>query len=174
MSKKNGKRFNPQQNSTTPQTGKDTLTPQEKHQQWVNSKLEKARQDDYNTVSQKTKDSVATVNFINIIDNLMYYVRMNAGTNSRIPAESLQSYIDRVNEAKETLNRIAAEMCRDMGRTYRPPRGFKNPLTSGKIAPAVKGPYSKSPKKAAEKTKEPAAELPKEAVAVEPDAAKVA
>ena len=105
-------------------------TPQQRHQNWVEDSVGKIKQGTHGVIQQKTRDTAETKNFINIIDSLMFNVRMNAGISRNIPAEALQGYIDRVRRAKEELNLVAAEMCRDMGRPYRPPRGYTNPLQS--------------------------------------------
>jgi hypothetical protein len=122
--------------------GQPDLSPQERHQQYVDRSVTQIQAGTHTTIQQKTRDTAETRNFINIIDSLMFKVRMNAGiTGTRIKAEDLQKYINRVNEAKESLNLVAAEMCRDMGQPYRPPRGYKNPLQG-------KGANATEPKKA--------------------------
>lgn len=113
--------------------GTEQLTPQQRKQQWIDGKLERAKNDDFNVIQQKTRDTAETVNFLNIVDNLMYHIRMSSGTRgSRIPEGATDKYIKRINSIKDELNLVAAEMCRDTNRTYRPPRGYKNPLLDNK------------------------------------------
>lgn len=107
---------------------KDNLTPQEKHANWTSSKIEKAGQADYNVISQKTRDSAEFVNLINFNDQLMFQLRMNVGINPRVTSEAFNTFMSRSKEAKEMINTINAELCRTLGRDYRPPRGFKHPF----------------------------------------------
>ena len=151
----------PQQNQSRPhqnssQRGKDAAVPlsrEERHQNWTDSKMERAKQDDFNVIQQKTRDTAETVNFLNIVDNLMYHIRMSAGTRgSKIPQGALDKYISRINAIKDDLNLVAAEMCRDTNRTYRPPRGYKNPLsTAATQKPKGGESQAKSSAKAAKK-----------------------
>lgn len=135
-------------------TTNDTPRPSaaEKRQAWTDSKMARASQDTYNVISQKAKDTSPTIHIVNTIDNHMYYLRMNAGTSNRIPLDALQKYIDRVRKAQEELNLIAAEMSHDLGREYRPPRGFINPLArkrqdrkSQKITSLEEGTHAQHP-----------------------------
>lgn len=145
--------------STVTGTGgqkKDNLSPQEKHANWTSTKIEKAGQADYNVISQKTRDSAEFVNLINFNDQLMFQLRMNVGINPRVTSEVFNTFMSRSKEAKELINTINAELCRALGRDYRPPRGFKHPFkrdsnnqTQTAPAPAAK----KEPQKKAQQKK---------------------
>lgn len=144
---------NKNRNGASAQAGGDNLSPAEKHKNWTSSKVERAGQDDYNVIQQKTKDTSATVNFLNIIDGLMYYIRMNEGVpGSKVKEGTLAKYTGRLAEQKNSLNQLAAEICKDTGREYRPPRGYKNPLISEKPQQKAKKAPAKPAVKAAEKS----------------------
>lgn len=133
-------------NSPKPQKNKpaarkdDGLTAQQRHANWKENKVAKAAQDDFNVISQKTRDSAELVNLLNFNDQLMYQLRMSAGLKgSRINLDTFQKFMDRSEEAKELLNTINAELCQALGRDYVPPRGFKHPLKKQQqAAPAKK------------------------------------
>lgn len=117
----------------------DGLTPQQRHANWKESKLAKAAQDDFNVISQKTRDSAELVNLLNFNDQLMFQLRMSAGLkSSRIKLDTFQKFMDRSEEAKELLNTINAELCQALGRDYVPPRGFKHPLKKQQLAAPAK------------------------------------
>jgi hypothetical protein len=141
----NHKNKNQRAQSTVTGTGgqkKDNLSPQEKHANWTNSKIEKAGQADYNVISQKTRDSAEFVNLINFNDQLMYQLRMNVGINPRVTSEAFNTFMSRSKEAKELINTINAELCRTLDRGYRPPRGFKHPFKRDPQNPSAPAPVA--------------------------------
>lgn len=143
---------NKNRNGASAQAGGDNLSPAEKHRNWTSSKVERAGQDDYNVIQQKTKDTSSTVNFLNIIDGLMYYLRMNEGVEgSKVKVGTVAKYTGRLTAIKGDLNLLAAEICKDTGREYRPPRGYKNPLISEKPQQKAKKAPAKPAAKAADK-----------------------
>lgn len=150
------KNKNRTQSGPRPQANDNQLSPQQRHQVWVDNKMEKAKNDDFNVIQQKTRDTAETVNFLNIVDNLMYHIRMNSGTmGSRIPEGAQDKYVKKINDIKAALNLVAAEMCRDTNRTYRPPRGYKNPLLENKPKAKEAVQQAKQAKKATVKTSAP-------------------
>ncbi len=107
----------------------ETLTKQQKHEIYMKNKIERAGQDDTTVISQKTRDTSQFTNLINVTDNLLFTTRMNVGIpGSKVTIEKFQQILNNVNDAKETINSMNAEMCKILGRDYRPPRGFSNPL----------------------------------------------
>lgn len=50
------------------------------------------------------------------------------GRHMSIRFEKAQEFIKRSQKIKEDINLLNAEMCKEMGWDYRPPRGFTNPL----------------------------------------------
>ena len=124
---------------------------QQARQIWLNRSIDNLKAGGYATIQQKTQDTADTRNFINIIDSLMDHVRRYAGIRgSGISSDDLKEYVGRIEKAKDDLNQLAAEMCRDLGRKYRPPRGYTNPLQQA--APTAKS-EKKAEKKAAAKDK---------------------
>jgi hypothetical protein len=113
---------------------------------WQERKLEKANRDDFDVISRKTMDQGDFIGMLNILDNALYKLRMNMGRNSNINFEKAQKFIEWGQKIKDEINLLNAEMCKEMGWDYRPPRGFTNPLEvaeekeKGKKGGAVKAP----------------------------------
>jgi len=121
-----------QQQTPQQEQGK-SLSPKERYEARVAFKQSVAADDDYKTIRMRTPETSETRNFITILDNLMYDIRMTAGgKGSRIKSEDLTKYINRVQKAKDELNLVCAELSRDLGKRYRPPRGYENPLEKRK------------------------------------------
>jgi len=139
---KNKQKTRPQQpaQSSRNKEEQQDLSPQQKYelrqQEFIDRSVSQIKSGNYSTVQSKTKDTAETRNFINLIDSLMYKARMNAGTRgTKYTGHDLDTkFLPRINKAKDELNLLAAELCKLMGQTYRPPRGYKNPLQAKKPA----------------------------------------
>lgn len=122
---------------------------------WQERKLEKANRDDFDVISRKTMDQGDFIGMLNILDNALYKLRMNMGRNSNINFEKAQKFIEWGQKIKDEINLLNAEMCKEMGWDYRPPRGFTNPLGEAEEKEkGKKGTGAKAP--AAEKLREAA------------------
>lgn len=111
-------------------TGTDAskLSPKERHALWTKSKIERAGQDDTNIISAKTKNLSDYVNLLNINDKLMSDCLLSFGSNPRVTFALLEDIKQRTIAAKEMINAANAALCHAMQWTYRPPRGFVDPL----------------------------------------------
>ncbi len=113
---------------------------------WQERKLEKANRDDFDVISRKTTDQGDFIGMLNTLDNALYKLRMNMGRSQNIPCEKALEFIGRGQRIKEEINLLNAEMCREMGWHYRPPRGFTNPLGESEEKKQVKkGASAKAP-----------------------------
>lgn len=95
---------------------------------WQERKLEKVNRDDIDVISRKTMDQSDFIGMLNTLDNALYKLRMSMGRHMSIRFEKAQEFIERSQKIKEDINLLNAEMCKEMGWDYRPPRGFTNPL----------------------------------------------
>jgi len=99
-----------------------------KHDAWQERKLEKAKRDDIDVISKRTLDQGDFINILNSLDYYLYQLRMNMGRIKVITFDKAQEFIERSQRIKEDINLLNAEMCGLMGYTYKPPKGFSNPL----------------------------------------------
>jgi len=135
MANKNKK----QQQSAPAASQEKQLSRKEKYQNWVSSKLDRAAQDDFNVISQKTRDTSMFVNLLNSNDRLMYELRMAVDpTGSRVTMEVFADFMEKSKAAKEALNLINAQLAQLLHKKYTPPRGLKNPLEKKQPAQVVK------------------------------------
>jgi len=105
---------------------------------WQERKLEKVNRDDIDVISRKTMDQGDFIGMLNTLDNVLYQLRMNMGRNKNIKFEKAQEFIERSQKIKDEINLLNAEMCKEMGWDYRPPRGFTNPLGEAEEKEKVK------------------------------------
>ncbi|TWJ19722.1 hypothetical protein [Geobacter argillaceus] len=101
-----------------------------KHDAWQERKLEKAKRDDIDVISKRTLDQGDFINILNSLDYYLYQLRMNMGRIKVITFDKAQEFIERSQRIKEDINLLNAEMCGLMGYTYKPPKGFTNPLVT--------------------------------------------
>lgn len=99
-----------------------------KREAWQERKLEKAKRDDIDVISKRTLDQGDFINILNSLDYYLYQLRMNMGRIKVITFDKAQEFIERSQRIKEDINLLNAEMCELMGYTYKPPKGFSNPL----------------------------------------------
>lgn len=126
-----------------------------KHDAWQERKLEKAKRDDIDVISKRTLDQGDFINILNSLDYYLYQLRMNMGRIKVITFDKAQEFIERSQRIKEDINLLNAEMCALMGYTYKPPKGFSNPLAGEEEKEKVKkGSAAKAP--AADKVPEAA------------------
>ena len=115
-------------------------------EKWQKRKLDKVNRDDIDVISRKTMDQGDFIGMLNPLDNALYKLRMNMGRNMNIKLEKALEFIERGQRIKEEINLLTAEMCKEMGWDYRPPRGFTNPLGEAEEREKVKkGSAAKSP-----------------------------
>jgi len=117
-----------------------------KHEAWQERKLEKAKRDDIDVISKRTLDQGDFINILNSLDYYLYQLRMNMGRIKVITFDKAQEFIERSQKIKEDINLLNAEMCALMGYTYKPPKGFSNPLGATEEKEKVKkGAATKAP-----------------------------
>lgn len=113
---------------------------------WQERKLEKVNRDDIDVISRKTMDQSDFIGMLNTLDNALYKLRMSMGRHMSIKFEKAQEFIERSQKIKDDINLLNAEMCKEMGWDYRPPRGFTNPLGEVELKEKVKkGTAAKAP-----------------------------
>ena len=95
---------------------------------WQDRKLDKVTRDDIDIISRKTRDQSDFISMLNTHDNVLYQLRMNMGRNKNLTFDKAQEFIERSQQIREEINLLNAEMCQLMNWTYKPPRGFSNPL----------------------------------------------
>ena len=117
-----------------------------KHDAWQERKVEKAKRDDIDVISKRTLDQGDFINVLNSLDYYLYQLRMNMGRIKVITFDKAQEFIERSLRIKEDINLLNAEMCGLMGYTYKPPKGFTNPLgATDEREKAKKGATVKAP-----------------------------
>jgi len=100
----------------------------ERQRQQVERKLELARREDMGIVSRRTLDSSDFIRLFSTTDFMLSLVRGNMGRKGKIDVARAAKFLAEAERIKEELNILNAEMCRELGREYRPPYGFENPL----------------------------------------------
>jgi len=101
---------------------KERLSPEEwekRQQRNLERKLKLAQRDDMGIVSRRTLDSA---------DFMLSLVRSNMGRKGKIDLTMAARFLTEAERIKEELNLLNAEMCKELGREYKPPYGFGNPL----------------------------------------------
>jgi hypothetical protein len=101
---------------------------EEKQQKRMERKLELAQRQDMEVISRRAVDTSDFIRLIGTTDFLMSLVRSNMGRRGRIDGVKGVEFITRVGRIKEEINLLNAEMCRELGKDYKPPYGFENPL----------------------------------------------
>lgn len=111
---------------------KNRISREEQQQKRLERKLQLAQRQDMDVISRKAIDTSDFIRLIGTTDFLISLVRANMGRRGRIDAVKGMEYIARVERIKEELNLLNAEMCRELGKDYKPPYGFENPLKEEK------------------------------------------
>ncbi len=105
---------------------------EDKQQKRLERKLELAQRQDMEVISRRAIDTSDFIRLIGTTDYLMSLVRSNMGRKGRIDGVKGVEFITRVERIKEEINLLNAEMCRELGKDYKPPYGFDNPLKEEK------------------------------------------
>jgi hypothetical protein len=100
----------------------------ERQRQLLERKMELARREDMGIVSRRTLDSSDFIRLFGTTDFLLSLIRANMGRKGKIDVACAAKYLGEAERIKEDLNLLNAEMCRELGREYRPPYGFENPF----------------------------------------------
>lgn len=100
----------------------------EQQRQRLERKMELAQRDDMGIVSRKTLDSSDFIRLFGTTDFMLSLVRGNMGRKGKIEVARAAQFLTEAERIKEELNLLNAEMCRELGREYKPPYGFENPL----------------------------------------------
>ncbi|MDD3293694.1 MAG: hypothetical protein PHG20_03305 [Geobacteraceae bacterium] len=100
----------------------------ERQRQQVERKLELARREDMGIVSRRTLDSSDFIRLFSTTDFMLSLVRGNMGRKGKIDVARAAKFLAEAERIKEELNILNAEMCHELGREYKPPYGFENPL----------------------------------------------
>ena len=80
-------------------------------------------------VSRRTLDSSDFIRLFSTTDFMLSLVRGNMGRKGKIEVSRAAQFLAEAERIKEELNLLNAEMCRELGREYKPPYGFENPLS---------------------------------------------
>ena len=107
----------------------------ERQRQQLERKMELAQREDMGIVSRKTLDSSDFIRLFGTTDFILSLVRGNMGRKGKIDVARAAKFLAEAERIKEELNLLNAEMCRELGREYRPPHGFENPLKEEKLDP---------------------------------------
>ncbi|NVN91458.1 MAG: hypothetical protein HXX11_12775 [Desulfuromonadales bacterium] len=110
---------------------KERISPEEWEQQqqrFLERKLKLAQRDDMGIVSRRTLDSTDFIRLFGTTDFMLSLVRPNMGRKGKIELSKAARFLAEAERIKEELNLLNAEMCRELGREYKPPYGFVNPL----------------------------------------------
>jgi hypothetical protein len=108
----------------------------EKQRERLERKMELAQRDDMGIVSRKTLDSSDFIRLFGTTDFMLSLVRGNMGRKGKIEVARAAQFLAEAERIKEELNLLNAEMCRELGREYKPPHGFENPLGEEKPSDA--------------------------------------
>lgn len=108
----------------------------EQQKQRLERKMELAQRDDMGIVSRKTLDSSDFIRLFGTTDFMLSLVRGNMGRKGKIEVTRAAKFLAEAERIKEELNLLNAEMCQELGREYRPPHGFENPLREEKPSDA--------------------------------------
>ena len=108
----------------------------EQQRQRLERKMELAQRDDMGIVSRKTLDSSDFIRLFGTMDFMLSLVRGNMGRKGKIEVSRAAQFLVEAERIKEELNLLNAEMCRELGREYKPPYGFENPLKEEKPSDA--------------------------------------
>jgi hypothetical protein len=114
---------------------KEKMSPEEweqQQQQNLERKLKLAQRDDMGIVSRKTLDSTDFIRLFGTADFMLSLVRGNMGRKGKIELTKAARFLAEAERIKEELNLLNADMCRELGRDYKPPYGFENPLKEEK------------------------------------------
>ena len=105
---------------------------EERQQRFLERKLKLAQRDDMGIVSRRTLDSTDFIRLFGTTDFMLSLVRPNMGRKGKIDLTKAARFLAEAERIKEELNLLNAEMCRELGRDYKPPYGFENPLMEEK------------------------------------------
>ncbi|MDD2466251.1 MAG: hypothetical protein PHI97_19805 [Desulfobulbus sp.] len=114
---------------------KDKITREERTEQQkqrLERKMELAQRDDMGIVSRRTLDSSDFIRLFGTTDFMLSLVRGNMGRKGKIDVARAAKFLGEAERIKEEINLLNAEMCRELGREYKPPYGFENPLKEEK------------------------------------------
>ncbi len=111
---------------------KNRVSREEQQQKRLDRKLELARRQDMDVISRRAVDTSDFIRLIGTMDFLISMVRSNMGRRGRIDGMKGMEFIARVEKINEELNLVNAEMCRELGKEYKPPYGFEDPLKEEK------------------------------------------
>lgn len=100
----------------------------ERQRQQLERKMELAQREDMGIVSRRTLDSSDFIRLLSATDFMLSLVRGNMGRKGKIEVARAAEFLAEAERIKEELNILNAEMCRELGRDYKPPHGFENPL----------------------------------------------
>jgi hypothetical protein len=104
----------------------------ERQRQQLDRKMELAQREDMGIVSRRTLDSSDFIRLFGTTDFMLSLVRGNMGRKGKIEVARAAQFLAEAERIKEEINLLNAEMCRELGRDYRPPHGFENPLKEEK------------------------------------------
>lgn len=100
----------------------------ERQREQLARKMELAQREDMGIVSRRTLDSSDFIRLLSATDFMLSLVRGNMGRKGKIQVARAAEFLAKAERIKEELNILNAEMCRELGRDYKPPHGFENPL----------------------------------------------
>ena len=100
--------------------------PKKTPEQWMQDKLDQAKDPNTQYLKSTTVDTGEFINLLRSIDNHIYQMLMKVG---RIfTFEQAQGFYERHRALKEQLNILNAEISKALAWNYTPPRGYNNPF----------------------------------------------
>jgi hypothetical protein len=112
--------------------GKKKMSPRAGYENWKNYKKANVERDDVDIISRSTLDTSEYVSLLNLHDRLLHKLRMNMGRKKNLTMAAVGSFLERSDAIKQQINLLNAEGYQLLGKEYRPPRGFENPLAAAK------------------------------------------
>jgi hypothetical protein len=104
------------------------MSPKAGYENWKNYKKANVERDDVDIISRSTLDTSEYVSLLNLHDRLLHKLRMNMGRKKNLTMAVVGDLIERSDAIKQQINMLNAEGYKLLGKEYRPPRGFENPL----------------------------------------------
>lgn len=100
---------------------------EDKKKRYLNNKLRKASQDDYEVISRRTDDTNDFIGLLNSTDNLVHQMRRRMDRQENLTAEVVSKYLKRYQAMRADLDQFNKEVSELLGFDYVSPRGLNTP-----------------------------------------------
>ena len=97
-------------------------------QKRLERKLELAKRDDMDVISRRAAETNDSIRLLSANDYIVNRLRNQLGRPNGVPVDQAVKFLERNEGLRQEMNKLNAEMCKALGMSYRPPRGFENPL----------------------------------------------